>query len=389
MTPNSTVALVVLLGPLGLILFVVVLLGGGASSGPEQLATKTGTGAPLNASAVPDPTWVPYIEQAGSICPAVGAPVIAGQDAVESGWAPNAVSAKGAEGIAQFMPATWPAYSSPPAVPGPDTPFVVPDAVLAQGRMDCALVAAVGPLSRQAGVPALSLALEAYNAGLASVTGPGGAANMQAESYAAEVEQLATTTYAELSPAYTGGLGGTGAPGATGAPPAGTTPAGSAPAGTFAPGSFAQAVVNAAEGELGLPYVWGGGTYTGPSGAAVAPASLAGQPGFDCSGLVMYALYQASGGAIALPHSSQEQVTLGQQVAVGTGAQVLASGTVQPGDVIGFFNLDHDGQWDHVGIYVGNGEMIDAPETGQVVSVTNLATPSWMSAEWDVRSFGQ
>ncbi len=37
---------------------------------------------------------------------------------------------------------------------------------------------------------------------------------------------------------------------------------------------------------------------------------------------------------------------------------------------------------------MGNGEMIDAPETGQVVSVTNLATPYWTSVEWDVRSFG-
>ena len=191
MTPNSTVAFVVLAGPLGLILFVVVLLGGGASSSSGQVASGTGTGAPLNAplnaSAVPDPTWVPYIDQAGSLCPAITAPLIAAQDAVESDWAPNAVSAKGAEGIAQFMPATWPAYSSPPAVPGPDTPFVVPDAVLAQGRMDCALVAAVTQLSARSDVPALSLALEAYNAGLASVTGPGGAANMQAESYALHV----------------------------------------------------------------------------------------------------------------------------------------------------------------------------------------------------------
>jgi cell wall-associated NlpC family hydrolase len=387
-TPNSTVAVVVLAGPLGLILFVVILLGGGASSGSEQLAGQTGTVAPLNASAVPDPSWVPYIEQAGSLCPAITAPLIAAQDAVESDWAPDAVSAKGAEGIAQFMPATWPAYSSPPAVPGPDTPFVVPDAVLAQGRMDCALVAALTPLSGRSGVPALSLALEAYNAGLASVTGPGGATNMQAESYAAEVEQLSTTTYAELSSAGTGASGATGAS-AAGTTPTGTAPAGTAPAVTSPLASFAQAVVGAAEAELGLPYVWGGGTYTAPSGDAVAPPSLAGQPGFDCSGLVMYALYQASGGAITLPHSSQEQVTLGQQVAVGSGAQVLASGVVQPGDVIGFFNLDNDGQWDHVGIYVGNGEMIDAPATGQVVSVTNLATPRWMSVEWDVRSFGQ
>jgi cell wall-associated NlpC family hydrolase len=382
-TPSSTVALMVVAGPLGLILFVVILLGGGASSSSEQLAGQTGTGAPLSASAVPDPSWVPYIDQAGSLCPAITAPLIAAQDAVESDWAPDAVSAKGAEGIAQFMPATWPAYSSPPAVPGPDTPFVVADAVLAQGRMDCALVAALTPLSGRSGVPALSLALEAYNAGLASVTGPGGAANMQAESYAVEVEQLSTTTYAELpSP-------GNGASGAPGAPPAGRAPAGTSPAVTSPLGSFAQAEVDAAEAELGVPYVWGGGTYTGPSGDAVAPTSLAGQPGFDCSGLVMYAVYQASGGAIALPHSSQQQVTLGQQVAVGSGAQVLSSGLLQPGDVVGFFNLDNDDQWDHVGIYVGNGEMIDAPETGQVVSVTNLATPRWMSVEWDVRSFGQ
>ena len=373
MTPNSTVAFVGLAGPLGLILFVVVLLGGGASTGPEQLASEVGTGAPLNAAAVPDPSWVPYIDQAGSLCPAVSAPVVAAQDAVESDWGPGAVSAQGAEGIAQFMPATWPAYSSPPAVPGPDTPFVVPDAVLAQGRMDCALVAALAPLSARSGVPALTLALEAYNAGTAAVTGPGGATNMEAESYAAEVEQLAATTYAEAGPTGTG----------TGAAPAGTTPAVTSP-----PGSFAQAVVGAAEGELGVPYVWGGGTYTGPSGSATAPPGLVGQAGFDCSGLVMYALYQASGGAIALPHSSEQQVTLGQQVAVGTGAQVLASGLLQPGDVVGFFNLDHDGQWDHVGIYVGNGEMIDALATGQVVSVTNLATPKWTALQWDVRSFG-
>ena len=81
-------------------------------------------------------------------------------------------------------------------------------------------------------------------------------------------------------------------------------------------------------------------------------------------------------------------MNLGQAVAEGSGAQVLASATLEPGDVIGFFNLDADKQWDHIGVYVGNGEMIDAPETGQVVSVTNLATSYWTSVEWDVRSFG-
>jgi cell wall-associated NlpC family hydrolase len=361
LTPNGTIGLVVLAGPLGLILFIVILLGGGASSGSEQLASAISPAMPLNTSAVPNPSWVPWIEQAGSLCSVITPSVIAAQDSVESTWDPNAVSPVGAEGIAQFMPSTWPIYDSPPAAPGPDTPFNVPDAIMAQGRLDCALAAAVGPLAQQTGLPVLTLALDAYNAGLGAVLQAGGVPpNPQTEAYAPEIEQLAATTYAEV----------------------GTSPAG---AGT---GNFASAEITAAEGELGRPYVWGGGGYSGPSGSAIAPPGLVGQPGFDCSGLVMYAVYEASGGNIDLPHQSEQQVTLGQQVVVGTGAQALASGLLQPGDVIGFFNLDADNQWDHIGIYVGNGEMIDAPETGQVVSVANLAVPYWMSVEWDVRRFG-
>jgi cell wall-associated NlpC family hydrolase len=220
---------------------------------------------------------------------------------------------------------------------------------------------AVGPLAHQTGIPALTLALDAYNAGLSAVTEAGGVPdNAQTEDYAPAIEQLAVTTYAAIGSSLAG---------------SGTT-------------NFASAEMTAAEAELGLPYVWGGGSDSGPSGSAVAPPALVGQPGFDCSGLVMYAVYQASGGAVALPHLSEEQVILGQPVATGNGAQVLTSGVLEPGDVIGFYNLDADNQWDHIGIYMGNGEMIDAPETGQLVSVTNLATPYWMSVDWDVRSFG-
>jgi hypothetical protein len=45
----------------------------------------------------------------------------------------------------------------------------------------------------------------------------------------------------------------------------------------------------------------------------------------------MYAVYQASGGSVALPHSSELQATMGQAVTAGTGAQVLAGGLLQPG----------------------------------------------------------
>jgi hypothetical protein len=87
----------------------------------------------------------------------------------------------------------------------------------------------------------------------------------------------------------------------------------------------------------------------------------------------MYAIFQASGGTITLPHSSELQATLGQEVAGGNGSQVLASGLLQPGDVIAF-ELNGGGDYDHVGIYIGDGDMIDAPATGQYVRVDNLAT---------------
>ncbi|WP_425577319.1 NlpC/P60 family protein [Nocardioides endophyticus] len=51
---------------------------------------------------------------------------------------------------------------------------------------------------------------------------------------------------------------------------------------------------------MGKPYVWGGGNFEGPIGG-----------GFDCSGLVLYAAYQASGGRIRLPHCAGDHVRYG------------------------------------------------------------------------------
>jgi peptidoglycan DL-endopeptidase CwlO len=86
---------------------------------------------------------------------------------------------------------------------------------------------------------------------------------------------------------------------------------------------------------LGVPYVYGGDS----------PA------GFDCSGFTQYVYAQAG---ISLPHSAAEQGRLGTRVAV---SDAVA------GDVV---VLDGGS---HVGIYVGGGRMIDAPEPGRVVSV--------------------
>jgi cell wall-associated NlpC family hydrolase len=86
---------------------------------------------------------------------------------------------------------------------------------------------------------------------------------------------------------------------------------------------------------LGVPYVYGGSS----------PA------GFDCSGFVKYVYAQVG---ISLPHSGAAQGRLGTRVALSAAV---------PGDVV---VLDGGA---HVGIYVGGGRMIDAPEPGRVVSV--------------------
>ena len=69
------------------------------------------------------------------------------------------------------------------------------------------------------------------------------------------------------------------------------------------PPGFVTDFTKAAASRLGKPYVWGGGDFYGPTGG-----------GFDCSGLVLYAAYQASGGRIRLPHYTGDQIRLGKGI---------------------------------------------------------------------------
>jgi cell wall-associated NlpC family hydrolase len=87
--------------------------------------------------------------------------------------------------------------------------------------------------------------------------------------------------------------------------------------------------------KLGDEYVWG----------AAGPST------FDCSGLVMWA-YEHVG--ISLAHFTGDQWNEGQHIPMSE---------LQPGDLIFMYGLDH------VGMYVGNGMMVDAPSTGQVVQI--------------------
>ncbi|SDY44606.1 Cell wall-associated hydrolase, NlpC family [Modestobacter sp. DSM 44400] len=107
----------------------------------------------------------------------------------------------------------------------------------------------------------------------------------------------------------------------------------------FASSGAAQTAVNAALAQQGKPYVW----------AAAGPSS------FDCSGLMSYA-YAAAG--ISLPHSSRSQAAMGRAV---------SRAELQPGDLIAFYS-----PVSHIGMYIGNGQMVHAPTSGDVVKVASI-----------------
>lgn len=106
-----------------------------------------------------------------------------------------------------------------------------------------------------------------------------------------------------------------------------------------------QAVVDIAKQFLGVPYVYGG---TSPRG-------------FDCSGFVQY-VYKQLG--YKLHRVAASQMTNG----IAVSKEELA-----PGDLVGFYNSIGGGYVGHIGIYVGDGMMIHAPRTGDVVKFTSIA----------------
>jgi cell wall-associated NlpC family hydrolase len=117
--------------------------------------------------------------------------------------------------------------------------------------------------------------------------------------------------------------------------------------------------------EIGTPYAWAGGNSGGPTYGVCDPSN--GAPGdcnvygFDCSGLVMYAW----GPYISLPHYAAAQYVV-------AGSYHPGPGDLRPGDLV-FWSYDGTVSGiHHVAIYIGNGQIVEAPYSGAYIRVASL-----------------
>jgi cell wall-associated NlpC family hydrolase len=119
------------------------------------------------------------------------------------------------------------------------------------------------------------------------------------------------------------------------------------------PSSAAEQAIAFAKAQLGEPYQWGA---TGPDS-------------WDCSGLTMMA-YQSA--AVSIPRTSREQWTFG--------THIDSMADLLPGDLVFFASGSDPSTIHHVGLYIGDGEMIHAPHTGDVVSIDSINRDDYFGA---------
>jgi cell wall-associated NlpC family hydrolase len=138
--------------------------------------------------------------------------------------------------------------------------------------------------------------------------------------------------------------------------------------------SRGQRVVQAALAWLGTPYAWGGGTPYGPSRGIrdYGTADYYGdynKIGFDCSGLALYAWAQVG---VYLPHYSAYQYFSGQHV---------PASDLQPGDLVFYaYNTSSPSTIHHVAIYMGNNQIVQAPQSGSYVMISPMRWSGYIGA---------
>jgi cell wall-associated NlpC family hydrolase len=156
------------------------------------------------------------------------------------------------------------------------------------------------------------------------------------------------------------------APAAPAAPPAGPpAPAGNTEEAGAGNASAAQRAIDAAMAQRGLPYAWGGGGSRGP-GPGQDPDE--GVIGFDCSGLTQYAYARAG---ISIPRNSRAQYASLPKV---------DSDDLEPGDLVFWGTPATPGGITHVALYLGGGRVVQAPQSGDVIKVSDMWWRNYVGA---------
>jgi cell wall-associated NlpC family hydrolase len=130
-------------------------------------------------------------------------------------------------------------------------------------------------------------------------------------------------------------------------------------------GSVVERAIAAAKSQRGLPYSWGGGNAGGPTWGIPPDTDVF---GFDCSGLTEYAYAQAG---VRIGGTSREQYWRFRD-------RTVAAGDLQPGDLVFWGETaDHTSIY-HVALYIGGGQVVQAPQSGDVVRISAM----WFGSDY-------
>jgi len=329
--------------PLALMLvaaFVITALAGSGSVSNNDVPPGGIIGGTLNGG-VPVPQEVvalveSSIQAAGSQF--VTESVLAAQLFQESQFNESAVSPVGAQGIAQFMPATWATWGRDENGDGKADPFDMQDAIPAAARFDAHLADMV------AAVPGdrTELMLAAYNAGPGAVLQYQGVPPFQeTQAYVRTITDLASQW--SVTPTLIGG-----GEGPIPAPEPGQI--------ELTGNAIIDTAMSWAVAQIGSWYQWGG-TCKDPFGPSVMGRC-------DCSSLTQQAYAHAG---VAIPRVARDQQH--------SGTEVPNPADIQPGDLITIPGADGTPTVaGHVGMYVGHGMVVEAPFTGAQVRLVPART---------------
>jgi cell wall-associated NlpC family hydrolase len=306
----------------GLGMGFVMLLVVGVYLVAGNLAGGVGGGVKKLARGAVPAAYEPLVAKAGTTCDAINPALLAAQLYQESGFNPKAQSAAAAQGIAQFIPGTWAIHGVDGDGDGDRDVWDPADAIPSAAAYDCSLASYVksvpGNLTENM--------LAAYNAG------PDAVIRYQGVPPYAETRNYVKTIMT-LAESF------------------------AAPVSRVDPSEQAAGAIDYAQKKLGTPYLWGGNGTADQGGR------------FDCSGLTK-AAYASVG--ITLPRVANDQYNAGPHP---------SRDELLPGDLVFFSDdLTNSRAIRHVGIYVGGGQMINAPFTGAVIRFDPIDTPDYFGA---------